>query len=136
MQDQSSYISAVMIPTLVFLIGWFVIGLTLFGLLHWMLKAQKQPFWRSDMKADLAYWFLAPLLYGYVALVAHTYAVDYAHLDRVVSAITGPLANTPILTQVAIILLLTDLLQYWVHRLFHQNPLWRFHCIHHAPARV
>jgi sterol desaturase/sphingolipid hydroxylase (fatty acid hydroxylase superfamily) len=38
--------------------------------------------------------------------------------------------------QVAIILLLTDLLQYWGHRLFHQNPLWRFHCIHHAPTRV
>lgn len=60
----------------------------------------------------------------------------YAHLDRIVSAVTAPLASTPILAQVAIILFLTDLLQYWGHRLFHQNPLWRFHCIHHAPTRV
>jgi sterol desaturase/sphingolipid hydroxylase (fatty acid hydroxylase superfamily) len=136
MPDLPSYISAVIIPMLVFTIGWLVIGLTVFGCLHWMFAAQKQPFWRSDMKTDLTYWFLGPLTYGYVALVAHTYAVDYAHLDRITSIVTNRLANIPILTQVAIILLLTDLLQYWSHRLFHQNPLWRFHSIHHAPTRV
>lgn len=136
MQDHPSYVSAVMFPTLAFTIGWFVIGLALFGFLHWMFKAQKQPFWRRDMKTDLVYWFLAPLLYGYITLVARSYAVDYAHLDRVVSAATGSLAKTPILAQVAIILLLTDLLQYWMHRLFHRYPLWRFHSIHHAPVRV
>jgi sterol desaturase/sphingolipid hydroxylase (fatty acid hydroxylase superfamily) len=136
MQDHPSYISSVMFPTVVFTIVWFVIGLIVFGFLHWMFKAQKQPFWRRDMKTDLTYWFLGPLLYGYIALVAHAYAVDYAHLDRFVSAVTAPAVHTPILAQVAIILLLTDLLQYWGHRLFHRNPLWRFHCIHHAPTRV
>jgi sterol desaturase/sphingolipid hydroxylase (fatty acid hydroxylase superfamily) len=136
MPDLPSYVIAVFFPTLVFTLVWIAIGGTVFGLLHWMLKAQKQPFWRSDMKTDLAYWFLAPLPYGYVALVAHTYAVDYGHLDRIASTVTAPLARLPILAQVAIILLLTDLLQYWGHRLFHRNPLWRFHCIHHAPTRV
>ena len=85
MPNHPSYVSAVIVPTLVFTLEWIVIGLTLFGLLHWMLKAQKQPFWRSDMKTDLAYWFLAPFLYGYVVLVARRYAVDYGHLDRIVS---------------------------------------------------
>jgi sterol desaturase/sphingolipid hydroxylase (fatty acid hydroxylase superfamily) len=136
MPDLPSYIAVMTIPTLVFTIVWFLIGLAVFGLLHWMFKARRQPFWRSDMKTDLAYWFLGPLVYGYVALVAHTYAVDYAHLDRIASAVTAPVANTPILIQVIVILLLTDLLQYWAHRLFHQNPLWRFHCIHHAPTLV
>ena len=136
MPDLLSYVSAVFVPTLVFTLAWIAIGVTVFGLLHWMLKAQKQPFWRSDMKTDLAYWFLAPFLYGYVALVARSYAVDYGHLDRIVSTFSAPLAKLPILMQAAIILLLTDLLQYWGHRLFHRNPLWRFHCIHHAPTRV
>src|SRR5689334_9052863 len=136
MQNHSSYVSAVLIPMLVFTIGWLVIGLVLFGLLHWMFKAQKLPFWRKDMKTDLFYWFMAPFLYGYLALLALRYAADYAHLGPAVSAATSSLANTPLLVQVAIILLLTDLLQYWVHRLFHQHPLWRFHSIHHAPVRV
>ena len=135
MQQNPSYASSV-IPTLVFLTVWFAIGLTIFGLLHWAFGAKKQPFWRNDMKADLAYWFLAPLAYGYVAFVAHTYAVDYAHLDRIASAATSSLANRPILIQAIIILLLTDLVQYWGHRLFHRNPLWHFHCVHHAPTQV
>jgi hypothetical protein len=91
MQNHPSYVSAVMIPSLVLNIDWFVIGLALFGFLHWRFKAQKQPFWRNDMKTDLIYWFLGPFLYGYVTLVARRYAVDYAHLDRVVSVA----ANTP-----------------------------------------
>ena len=136
MPDLLSYVSAVFVPMLIFTLVWIAIGVTIFGLLHWMLKAQKQPFWRSDMKTDLAYWFLAPLPYGYVALVARTCAVDYGHLDRIASTVAAPLAQLPILVQVAIILVSTDLLQYWGHRLFHRNPLWRFHCIHHAPTRV
>jgi sterol desaturase/sphingolipid hydroxylase (fatty acid hydroxylase superfamily) len=134
MQQNATYLNAV-VPTLVFLTVWFVIGLTLFGSLHWIFKAQKQPFWRSDMKADLAYWFIGPLLYGYVAFLARSYAVEYAHLDRIASA-TRALAAMPILLQALVILLVTDLVQYWAHRLFHRNPLWRFHCIHHAPTRV
>ncbi len=136
MLDLPSYLAVTTIPTLVFTSAWFAIGLAVFGLLHWLFKARRQPFWRSDLKTDLAYWFLGPFLYGYVALTAHTYAVDYAHLDRVAPAVTAFLAGTPILAQAIVILLLTDLLQYWGHRLFHQNPLWRFHCIHHAPTRV
>ncbi len=135
MHQAPSYINNV-IPTLVFLTVWFVIGLTVFGPLHWMFSAKKQPFLRSDMKADLAYWFLGPLIYGYVAFLTHIYAVDYAHLDRIASVATRSLANKPILMQAAIILLVTDIVQYWGHRLFHRNPLWRFHCIHHAPTKV
>jgi sterol desaturase/sphingolipid hydroxylase (fatty acid hydroxylase superfamily) len=127
-----SYLTSV-VPTLVFLTVWFAIGLTVFGPLHWLFRAEKQPFWRSDMKADLGYWFLGPLLYGYVMFMARRYAVDHAHLE---ASATSSLAAMPILLQAGIILLLTDVVQYWGHRLFHRNPLWRFHCIHHAPRHI
>jgi sterol desaturase/sphingolipid hydroxylase (fatty acid hydroxylase superfamily) len=126
----------VMVPTLVVTTVWFVICLALFGILHGIFKGRQQPFWRSDMKTDVIYWFLGPLLYGYLTLLARKYAVDDAHLDRAVSAATTSLAKMPIVMQVAVILLITDLLQYWAHRLFHQYPLWRFHSIHHAPVQV
>ncbi len=136
MLDLPSYIAVTTIPTLVFTIVWFVIGMTVFGLLHWMFSARRQNFWRRDLKTDMIYWFLCPFVYGYIALAAHAYFVDYAHLDRVASAVTGSVASAPILVQAIMILFLTDLLQYWAHRLFHQNPLWRFHSIHHAPVLV
>ena len=35
--------------------------------------------------------------------------------------------------QLVLIMLLTDLVQYWLHRAFHQIPwLWRFHAVHHS----
>src|SRR5690606_25032200 len=35
--------------------------------------------------------------------------------------------------QVIEIMLLADLVQYWVHRAFHRIPwLWRFHAVHHS----
>lgn len=133
--EHPAYLTSV-VPTLIFLTVWLAIGLTVFGPLHWLSRAEKQPFWRRDMKADVGYWFLGPLLYGYVMFVARSYAVDHAHLDRIAASATSSLAAMPILLQVGIILLVTDVVQYWGHRLFHRNPLWRFHCIHHAPTQV
>jgi sterol desaturase/sphingolipid hydroxylase (fatty acid hydroxylase superfamily) len=62
--------------------------------------------------------------------------VDHAHLDWIAASATSSLDAMPILLQAGIILLLTDVVQYWGHRLFHRSPLWRFHCIHHAPKQV
>jgi len=32
---------------------------------------------------------------------------------------------------------LTDVVQYWVHRLFHRSPaLWRFHAVHHSAQHM
>ena len=59
MEQNPSYISTV-IPTLAFTVSWFVIGLTVFGPLHWMFEARKQPFWRSDIKVDIVYWIFGP----------------------------------------------------------------------------
>ena len=135
MQQQASYAGTV-VPTLVFATSWFLIGLVIFGSLHRLCRSKDQPFWRRDLKVDLVYWFLAPLLYGYIALVLRSYAVDYAHLDQMAAYIGRSVADLPILVQAAIILFITDLVQYWGHRLFHRNPLWRFHSIHHAPEQV
>lgn len=135
MQEHLSFASN-LVPTLIFLTGWFAIGLLLFGVLHWMFKDVKQPFWRRDMKVDITYWFLGSLLYAYVGFLAHGYAVEYGHVDSILSKATGFLKNQPILAQAILVLLITDLCQYWAHRLFHHNPLWRFHCIHHAPTSV
>ena len=43
----------------------------------------------------------------------------------------------PLVIQVVLIMLVTDLAQYWVHRAFHQVPLlWRFHRIHHSVEKM
>ena len=39
--------------------------------------------------------------------------------------------------QVALMLVLADILRYWQHRAMHRSPtLWRLHAVHHAPGRL
>lgn len=43
----------------------------------------------------------------------------------------------PILAQGTLMVLLVDLMRYWVHRFAHTNPtLWRLHAVHHSPHRL
>jgi len=43
----------------------------------------------------------------------------------------------PVVLQLGLALLITDLPRYWLHRASHQLPfLWRFHAIHHSPQRL
>ena len=43
------------------------------------------------------------------------------------------MASQPIWLQFIEIMVLTDLTQYWVHRVFHRVPfLWSFHAVHHS----
>ena len=45
----------------------------------------------------------------------------------------GAVGSQPVVLQFLEIMFLTDLVQYWVHRIFHRVPfLWKFHSIHHS----
>ncbi|MCB1690331.1 MAG: sterol desaturase family protein [Halioglobus sp.] len=46
-------------------------------------------------------------------------------------------SGLPLFVQVPLIMLVTDIAQYWVHRAFHRVPLlWRFHRIHHSVEQM
>lgn len=43
----------------------------------------------------------------------------------------------PTLAQGILMVLLVDLMRYWVHRFAHTNPiLWRLHAVHHSPDKL
>lgn len=43
----------------------------------------------------------------------------------------------PVLAQGLLMVLLVDLMRYWVHRFAHTNPiLWRLHAVHHSPDKL
>ena len=48
----------------------------------------------------------------------------------------GPLSGLPFWWQAAIYLVGTDFLLYWIHRIFHNATMWRFHAIHHSATEV
>ena len=48
----------------------------------------------------------------------------------------GPLSTLPLGAQVALTLIVGDVVAYWGHRLFHTGRLWKVHAIHHSSEHL
>jgi len=118
-------------------LDWFLINLTLLGILFIPLERlfglrTEQSIFRSDWRQDLSYFLINSLLVQSLTFLSLTPAseiVAHTHWTDMRTAI----ASQPIWLQIIEIMVLTDLTQYWVHRLFHRIPfLWGFHSVHHS----
>ena len=117
-------------------LDWFMLNLVFTGIIFVPLERlfgrRPQALFRDEWREDLFYFFVSSLmvqtltflsLAPSLAILHHT---DWAGLRAAVAA-------QPLWLQVPEIMFLTDLVQYWLHRAFHQSPfLWRFHAVHHS----
>ncbi len=118
-------------------LDWFLLNLIAYSAVFIPLerlfaRRPAQPVLRRGWRTDLAYFCVSSLLVQVTTLLTMKPAMVFfqwaAHPD-----LQARVAGQPFLLQFAGILVLTDLTQYWVHRLFHAAPaLWRFHAIHHS----
>lgn len=123
----------------------FILTGVIFMTLAWLFPSRKQPLVREGMLTDALYWFLGgPLLYGWAGHMIF-YGLAYAAmflgiytLENVNNINEGlpPVSTWPVLVQAFVMLLATDLIQYWMHRMFHTMKFWRWHAIHHSPTHV
>jgi len=92
----------------------------------------KQGILRHGWQVDLAHYVANHLFNGLIVVllfVPARFIEQHVPLESVQTLASG----LPLVVQVALIMLVTDMTQYWVHRAFHQVPfLWRFHRIHHS----
>src|SRR5262249_28123120 len=66
-----------------------------------------------------------------VAAVLAGVSLDKPHITAFVHRRTW-FGELPVAVQIATVVVLGDLVGYWLHRMFHRGRLWRFHAIHHA----
>ena len=129
-----------MIPTIPDLLVAFVVLFVLFRLLEWTqprdrrLRLLRRGFW-----TDAAYWLVTPLMTRWATRIAVGIAVVpvalllHGTLDHdTIMRGWGPVSRQPFWLQAIGLIVLGDLIGYWMHRLFHGRRLWRFHAIHHA----
>jgi sterol desaturase/sphingolipid hydroxylase (fatty acid hydroxylase superfamily) len=125
-----------------------VVGFLLLGVLLWPLEriwpsTPGQPVRRRGFFTDVAYWFFTPLVTKAITRVAVIAAVvllaisagvplDQEHVRAFVDDESRAVRRQPLLLQVLEVLLLGDVVGYWMHRLFHGRRLWRFHAVHHG----
>jgi sterol desaturase/sphingolipid hydroxylase (fatty acid hydroxylase superfamily) len=95
-----------------------------------------------DFRVDLTYFLVSMLIYGGVTAGAAKLILMVstgADADRLLAAILaghGAMSRLPLLVQAFLIILVTDVIQYWLHRAFHTGLLWPFHAVHHSPKQI
>lgn len=92
----------------------------------------EQDVFRKGWRVDLTYFFVSTLLVQlttYLTLQPATVLFGWTTFPEVQSFVR----SQPYWVQFLEIMVLADLVQYWVHRAFHEIPwLWKFHAVHHS----
>lgn len=116
---------------------WLCIVLVIFIPLTYFFPSKRtQPFLRKGLRADAIYWFMAPFVYNPIGRLFFAFYISFAFMQYINGWGNTYFTALPILLQALLILLIGDFFQYWLHRLFHRDPLWNFHAIHHSAENV
>ncbi len=122
-------------------LDWFLINIALLGVLFVPLermfaKRTEQPVFRMAWREDLFYFLINSLLVQSLTYLSLTPATTLAAITDWGTLRTF-MASQPLWLQFLEIIIVTDLTQYWVHRVFHRMPaLWRFHAVHHSAQKM
>jgi lathosterol oxidase len=118
-------------------LDWFLLNLLVFAIVFVPLERsfplkQEQRVLRAGWSTDLAYFFVNHVGVQLLTFLSLWPATALASLPAL-AGVAGAVSSQPLWLQVIALMLLADLVQYWVHRAFHRVPmLWRFHAIHHS----
>lgn len=114
---------------------WFLVNFAIFVPLAFLIPARpEQPKFHFGTLIDCFYFFCTPALYQSIFRILLLFFGSLGLFHYFRSHLC--LNHLPLVVQVIIILLLTDFLQYWVHRIFHHPRLWKFHAVHHSAIHV
>ena len=130
-RDSRFYISLDWVLLDLVLIATLFINVELF----FRLK-KKQGILRRGWQVDLAHYVVNHIFNGGLVFLLFLPA-QWFETAFSLRSMQSFFSDLPLLAQVFLIMLVTDLAQYWVHRAFHKVPfLWRFHRIHHSVEKM
>ena len=119
-------------------VDFFIVNLIVAGLMFAPIERfwphnRDQRLFRSEWREDLFYYLISSMLvqiFTYLALAPSSIInANTVSLAGIRAAVGGQ----PWVVQFVEAMLLTDFVQYWVHRAFHRLPfLWGFHAVHHS----
>jgi sterol desaturase/sphingolipid hydroxylase (fatty acid hydroxylase superfamily) len=119
-------------------LDFFILNLTLTGLMfapieRFAPRNARQRLFRPEWGEDLFYYLVSSMMVQVFTFLAFAPSkVALAHSGGW-DGFRATVGAQPLVLQVIEIMLLTDLVQYWLHRGFHRVPfLWRFHAVHHS----
>ena len=116
--------------------GSFLFLALVFWPLERVFPARQQKVLRPEWWTDLAFFLGQYLLWGAVVLIAVQWLSNWIAYP-IPSSFRAAVASQPWWLQALEVIVLSDVLVYWGHRLQHAIPLlWRFHSIHHSAEHL
>ncbi|MDM4768065.1 sterol desaturase family protein [Pelomonas sp. SE-A7] len=118
-------------------LDWFVLDLLgstlMFVFIEKLFGLRKdQPVFRADWQTDFQHFMVNHMLVGFLLLVTNLLVhrlFGWAAHD----GLRGWIGQLNFGLALFLIILVADLVQYWIHRAYHQVPLlWRLHAVHHS----
>ncbi|SHE30370.1 Sterol desaturase/sphingolipid hydroxylase, fatty acid hydroxylase superfamily [Litoreibacter ascidiaceicola] len=126
---------------LYFGLDFFILNVVFLGFLFVPLERyfpqdQNQTVFRPEWQEDMFYYLVSSLMVQvltFLTLMPSNLITGYFNM----SGIQEWIFALPFVVQLFLIILFSDFVQYWVHRLFHTVPaLWRFHAVHHSAKKL
>jgi len=123
-------------------LDWFVLNILLTGFLFIPLeklfgRLTQQPLFRDEWREDLFYFLISSVFVQTLTLFTLAPSMTILHYTGDWASMRQAIASQPLWLQVIEIMFLTDFVQYWFHRAFHQIPfLWGFHAVHHSAKKM
>jgi sterol desaturase/sphingolipid hydroxylase (fatty acid hydroxylase superfamily) len=121
-------------------LDWFLLNVIVYSAIfipleRWFALRADQPIFRKSFRVDLTYFFISSLAVQVTTLLTLKPAMVLFSWASV-PALRGWISALPLWIQLLAIVVLSDLVQYWIHRLFHTGRLWGFHKIHHSAEEM
>jgi sterol desaturase/sphingolipid hydroxylase (fatty acid hydroxylase superfamily) len=99
-------------------------------------KNKNQTKFHAEWRTDLVYFIISHLFIQIFGIISQKPAIlffGWIGLDKVHIWIQ----QLPFLIALVLTFVVTDLFQYWAHRIFHNHVyLWRFHSVHHSTQHM
>ena len=120
---------------------WFILDLLgstlIFIFIEKLIPHRKaQAILRPQWQGDLNHFFVNHLLVGIVLLITNVF-IHKTFAWAVYEDVQAFINQMPFIAQLFCIVLIADLAQYVMHRLYHEVPvLWRFHAVHHSAKHM
>jgi sterol desaturase/sphingolipid hydroxylase (fatty acid hydroxylase superfamily) len=122
-------------------LDWFILDLFGSALIFIFIEKlfalrRDQPVFRPQWQTDFQHFVVNHMVIGFM-LLATNLLVHRLFGWAANDGIRGWVAALPFWVGLPLLLLLADLVQYWVHRAYHEVPwLWRLHAVHHSAGHM
>jgi sterol desaturase/sphingolipid hydroxylase (fatty acid hydroxylase superfamily) len=122
-------------------LDWMLLDLLLMTLIFIPLelffpKNKNQTKFHAEWRTDLVYFIISHLFIQVFGIISQKPAIlffGWIGLDKVHLWIQ----QLPFLIALLLTFVVTDMFQYWAHRIFHNHVyLWRFHSVHHSTQHM